>query len=151
MNASIQADPRSRTGTHTSASQIQAFWSLDALEGLTDTPSLNTDVACEFTHVWEEDFATALNNHRVAWKYKPRTFAVEWDEEGNFVDSFTPDFYLPFFNLFVQLVPRGHREAGPAARKVRLLRHHYPSTRIEFLRIDSSSDVQSFLRLTAKN
>jgi hypothetical protein len=144
MNASIQADPQSRTGTPNSASRTQAFWNLDALEGVADAPSLDTDAACEFAHAWEEDFANALNNHRVAWNYKPRTFAVEWDEEGNFVDSFTPDFYLPFFNLFVQLVPRGHRETGSAARKVRLLRQQYPSIRIEFLRIDTPSDVPSY-------
>ena len=148
MNASIQEDRHSRTG-HNSASQTQALWNLDDLEGL--KPTLNGDAAGEFTHAWEEEFATALNDHRVAWKYKPRTFAVEWDEEGNFVDSFTPDFYLPFFNLFVQLVPRGHLETGPAARKVRLLRWQYPSIRIEYLKIASPSDVQSFLRLTAKH
>src|SRR5262245_35926584 len=74
--------------------------------------------AIEFINIWDEEFARALDDNQIAWQYKPRTFAVEWDEEGNFLDSFTPDFYLPELNVFVALVVPGYGLSGDKARKV---------------------------------
>ena len=72
----------------------------------------------DFVYTWEEVFARTLDQHGILWQYKYRTFAVEWDDEGNFVDSFTPDFYLPLFDLYVELAVPNHHEAGAKARKV---------------------------------
>ena len=44
----------------------------------------------EFADDFEHEFARRLDERGIAWQYKPRTFAVEWDEDGNFIDSFTP-------------------------------------------------------------
>ena len=74
-----------------------------------------------------------LDSHQILWKYKHRTFAVEWDEAGNFVDCFTPDFYMPAFDLYVELVATGCDALGAKARKVRLLRQQHPDIRIELL------------------
>lgn len=95
----------------------------------------------EFAYCWEEQFARALDDHRVAWQYKPRTFAVEWDEEGNFVDSFTPDFYLPAFDVYVELFATDYRASGAKARKVRLLRGQHPEIRIELLNAASPFSI----------
>src|SRR5215471_18612229 len=66
----------------------------------------------DFAYSWEEAFAETLNQHGISWQYKPRTFAVEWDNEGNFVDSFTPDFYLPLIDLYVELIGPNRSEAS---------------------------------------
>ena len=94
---------------------------------------LNSDAPVDFVYSWEEAFARTLDQHGIFWQYKHRTFAVEWDDEGNFVDSFTPDFYLPLFDLYVELTVPNHHEAGAKARKVRLLRQQRPGLRIELL------------------
>ena len=101
----------------------------------------------EFAYSWEEEFAQTLDQHGILWQYKPRTFAVEWDDEGNFVDSFTPDFYIPLLDLYVELMGPHHPEAGTKARKVRLLRYQQPGLKIELLCGTPASVVQRvFLR-----
>jgi hypothetical protein len=90
----------------------------------------------EFAWSWEEEFVVMLDKYQVSWQYKPRTFAVEWDEEGNFVDCFTPGFYLPAFDLYVEVAATDYRAAGEKARKVHLLRQEHPEIRIEFRSAD---------------
>lgn len=110
-----------------------------ALHNLSQPDWLNTTAepyernAVEFAYCCEEEFARMLDQHQIPWRYKPRTFAVEWDEEGNFVDSFTPDFHLPALDLYVELVAPEYHGSAPKARKVRLLRQQYPEIRIELL------------------
>src|ERR1019366_10719240 len=48
-----------------------------------------------FAHQSEEIFATLLDFYRIAWEYEPRRFPMQWDRDGSFLESFTPDFYLP--------------------------------------------------------
>jgi hypothetical protein len=88
----------------------------------------------EFAGCREEEFARMLDENQISWRYKPRTFAVEWDEEGNFVDCFTPDFYLPSLDLYVEVTGADCRTSGEKARKVRLLRGQHPEIRIELCR-----------------
>ena len=92
--------------------------------------------AVEFDYCWEEEVAVMFDENQVSWQYKSRTFAVEWDEEGNFVDSFTPAFYLPAFDLYVEVAAPDNRACGARARKVRQLRQQHPEIRIEFRSAD---------------
>lgn len=85
----------------------------------------------EFLHPCETHFVQFLNSQQISWRYKTRTFAVEWDQEGNFVDCFTPDFYLPASDLYVALLAPDIRESGEKTRKVRLLRQAHPEVKIE--------------------
>lgn len=96
----------------------------------------------EFVDSSDEAFARALDEFGIEWRYKPRTFAVEWDDEGNFVDSFTPDFYLPANDLYIELVSADRARAAADARSVRLLRQNNPSVRIDLM------DAASFMRDT---
>jgi len=99
---------------------------------------LDAIASIEFACHFEEEFARTLNQHGIAWQYKTRTFAVEWDEDGNFVDSLTPSFFLPAQNLYLELVPHGGRRFVETARKVRLLQQQYPTIRIDLLCVDSN-------------
>src|SRR5450759_5603972 len=56
-----------------------------------------------FTHHSEQIFANLLDFYRIAWEYEPRNFPVQWDAEGRISESFTPDFYLPEFDLYIEL------------------------------------------------
>jgi hypoxanthine phosphoribosyltransferase len=39
----------------------------------------------------------------VAWEYEPRTFELAWDELGRPTRAFTPDFYLPDHDVYVEI------------------------------------------------
>ncbi|MDE0709246.1 MAG: hypothetical protein OXH89_02305 [bacterium] len=36
-------------------------------------------------------FARLLDFYRVRWEYEPRSFPIQWDDEGRPVKSLTPD------------------------------------------------------------
>ena len=87
----------------------------------------------EFVCASEREFARLLDAQDISWRYKPRTFAVEWDDEGNFVDCFTPDFYLSASETYIALIAAGCNESNQKLRSVNLLRRQHPEIRIEVL------------------
>jgi len=87
----------------------------------------------EFLYACEREFARQLDAQNISWHYKPRTFAVEWDDEGNFVDCFTPDFYLPASETYFALIAADCYESNQKIRSVNLLRRQHPEIRIEVL------------------
>src|ERR1041384_623177 len=98
------------------------------------TPTEST----EFAETFEQEFARTLDQRGIAWMYKPRTFAVEWDEDGNFIDSFTPSFFLPASDLYLEVVGPNCRSLGEQSRKAGLLRQQYPGTSIEVFNVAGS-------------
>jgi|GEM_PF-83645 len=84
-----------------------------------------------FSHPSEEIFANLLDFYRVAWEYEPRTFPIRWDNEGNVLESFTPDFYLPQFDLYVELTTMKQSLVTRKNRKIKLLRQIYPHINIQ--------------------
>jgi len=86
-----------------------------------------------FAHASEEEFARILDFYHIAWQYEPRTFAIEWDADGNATKSFTPDFYLPEHDLFIELTTLKQSLVTKKNRKVRLLRELYPDVNIKVL------------------
>ncbi|MGA9773008.1 MAG: hypothetical protein WBV94_28515 [Blastocatellia bacterium] len=99
----------------------------------------------EFAHPSEEEFARILDFYQIAWHYEPRTFAIEWDDEGNFVNGFTPDFYLPQHDIYIELTTLKQKLVTAKNRKVRLLRQHYPEVNIKLLyRSDYHKLIEKF-------
>lgn len=86
-----------------------------------------------FAHESEEEFARILDFYHIAWQYEPRTFAIEWDEAGNATKSFTPDFYLPEHNQYIELTTLKQSLVTKKNRKVRRLRELYPEVNIKIL------------------
>lgn len=84
-----------------------------------------------FSHPSEEIFANLLDFYRVAWEYEPRTFPLQWDRHGNVIESFTPDFYLPQFDLYVELTTMKQSLVRKKNRKIKLLRQIYPDVNIQ--------------------
>lgn len=87
-----------------------------------------------FAHPIEEEFARILDYYGVAWKYEPRTFILEEDEEGNVSEAFSPDFYLPQQDLYVELTTLRPSLITKKNRKVRRLRQRYPDVNILLLK-----------------
>jgi cytidylate kinase len=84
-----------------------------------------------FAHRSEEMFANLLNFYRIAWEYEPRSFPIHYDREGKVLEAFTPDFYLPEFDLYVELTTMKQSLVTKKNRKVRLLRELYPGLNIQ--------------------
>jgi cytidylate kinase len=87
----------------------------------------------EFAHPSEREFARVMDFYRIRWQYEPKTFPIEWDENQNVVKAFTPDFYLPDLDLFIELTTMKQSLVTKKNRKVRLLRELYPEVNIKIL------------------
>ena len=85
----------------------------------------------EFGHPSEEVFAHLLDFYRVTWEYEPRSFPLQWDKDGKVLEAFTPDFYLPEFDLYVEITTMKQANVTKKNRKVRLLRAIYPHVNIQ--------------------
>lgn len=86
-----------------------------------------------FAHPSEEEFAKILDFYRIKWQYEPRTFAVGWDVDGKVVESFTPDFYLPDYNLYIELTTLKQALVTKKNRKVRQLKKLYPEINVKVM------------------
>jgi hypothetical protein len=86
-----------------------------------------------FAHPSEEEFAKILDFYRISWQYEPRTFAVRWDNEGKVVESFTPDFYLPDYNVYIELTTLKQELVTKKNRKVRQLKRLYPKINVKVM------------------
>jgi cytidylate kinase len=84
-----------------------------------------------FAHQSEQIFANVLSFYRIAWEYEPRSFPIQWDAEGRVSEAFTPDFYLPEFDLYVELTTMKQSLVTRKNRKIRLLRELYPHLNIQ--------------------
>lgn len=107
-------------------------------------PPAGTRVApAQFAHESEAEFARILDFYGIAWIYEPRSFPLRWEGE-RIVEAFTPDFFLPDLNLYVELTTMRQRLATEKNRKVRLLRELYPEIQIRLI------NKKDYLRLLAK-
>ncbi|MRS12436.1 MAG: hypothetical protein EG823_05105 [Actinobacteria bacterium] len=86
-----------------------------------------------FAHPSERVAAQILDYYRIAWEYEPTTFPLEWDRQGNVLASFSPDFYLPEFDLYIELTTMSQKLVTKKNRKVRRLKELYPDVSIRVL------------------
>ena len=85
----------------------------------------------EFAHPSERVAAEILEFYHIRWEYEPNTFPIEWDSNGNVVASFSPDFYLPDLDLYIELTTMSQKLVTKKNRKVRRLKELYPDIRIK--------------------
>jgi hypothetical protein len=84
-----------------------------------------------FAHASEAELARILDYYQVRWEYEPRTFPILWNLQGEVVESFAPDFYLPELDLYVELTTLKQTLVRKKNRKLRRLRELYPMIRIK--------------------
>ena len=86
-----------------------------------------------FAHASEAELARILDFYMVRWEYEPRTFPILWNLDGQVVESFSPDFYLPDLDLWVELTTLRQSLVRRKNRKLRRMRELYPMIRIKLL------------------
>ena len=84
-----------------------------------------------FANDAELECAKILDYYGVPWEYEPRTFVLEEDEDGRVVEAFSPDFYLPEEDLYVEVTVMKQSLVTRKNRKLRKLRQRYPDVRIK--------------------
>lgn len=60
------------------------------------------------------------------WEYEPRAFAIAWDKENKPTQYFTPDFYLPDDDLYIEITTMNQKLVTKKNKKVRRLGELYP-------------------------
>lgn len=81
----------------------------------------------------EEEFAKILDMYELKWEYEPRTFPIKWDAEGNIIQAFSPDFYLPDFDTYIELTIMNQKYTSVKKKKVELLKKLYPGININIV------------------
>jgi hypoxanthine phosphoribosyltransferase len=86
----------------------------------------------EFAHPSEQEFARFLDYYRIRWQYEPVSFPIAW-EGARVAEMFTPDFYLPEHDLYIELTTMKQSLVTPKNRKLRLVRELYPELSVRLL------------------
>jgi hypothetical protein len=86
-----------------------------------------------FAHNSERQFAKLLDFYGITWEYEPRTFTLERDAEGRPMQAFTPDFYLPTYDLYIEITTLNQKLVTKKNRKARRLQELHPDVRVKVL------------------
>jgi hypothetical protein len=74
-----------------------------------------------------------LDFYAIVWEYEPRTFVLMRDRDGNPVQAFTPDFYLPSYDLYIEITTLNQKLVTKKNRKARLVQELYPDVTVRVL------------------
>lgn len=104
-----------------------------------------------FAHPSEAELASLLDRAGVRWEYEPTTFVLEHHPDGSLRSAFTPDFFLPEHDLYLELTVLRQELVTRKNRKARLLRERYPHVRLrmiyrrEWAELSGGADLRTVL------
>ncbi|MBK7179856.1 MAG: hypothetical protein IPH82_22205 [Chloroflexi bacterium] len=104
------------------------------MSNITPTPQ-------KFVHRIEKEFARILDYYGIRWQYEPTTFPLEWDENGGVTVAFSPDFYLPDEDRYVELTTVRPKLVTIKNRKIRRMNELYPEVNITLLKRSDLRDM----------
>jgi len=84
-----------------------------------------------FVNDAEFEYAKILDYHGIPWMYEPHTFVLEQTEDGRVTEAFTPDFYLPEQQLYLEVTVMKQSLVTRKNRKLRKMRELYPEVRVK--------------------
>jgi hypothetical protein len=93
-------------------------------------PGAPAAAPARFANESEAEFARVLDYYGIPWKYEPETFPVEWWPDGRVKSSFSPDFFLPEMDAYLELTTMKQSLVTKKNRKVRLFRQLYPEKKL---------------------
>jgi len=94
-----------------------------------------------FAHESEREVAVLLDEAGIPWMYEPHTFALE-EDDGTIVEGFTPDFYLPDADVYLECTTAKQSLTTRKNGKIRKLRG-----RGEVVAVHYRRDLQRLTRL----
>ncbi len=84
-----------------------------------------------FVNDAELEYAKILDYYGIPWMYEPRTFELEHDENGRVTEAFTPDFYLPEQDLYLEVTVMKQSLVTRKNRKLRKVKALHPEIKIK--------------------
>jgi hypoxanthine phosphoribosyltransferase len=84
-----------------------------------------------FANQAEFECARILDYYRIPWQYEPTSFVLARNEEGHVTEAFTPDFYLPEQDLYLEITVMKQSLVTRKNRKLRKIRELYPHIRVK--------------------
>ena len=106
---------------------------------LSNTESQPDPIA--FVHPIEAEFARILDYYGIEWEYEPHTFALTKDDDGKVTEAFSPDFYLPQQELYVELTTMRPKLITKKNRKIRRLQELYPHINVKLFKRSDLRDM----------
>lgn len=98
-----------------------------------------------FADAAELECARVFEFHGIPWDYEPRTFVLEANPDGSVIEAFTPDFYLPEQDLYLEVTTMKQSLVTRKNRKMRRLRALHPEIRIKlFYKRDVEALAQKY-------
>ena len=88
--------------------------------------------AVHFANDSEAEFARILDFYGIEWIYEPRSFPLE-NKNAPSSEMFTPDFYIPSLDLYVELTTMKQNLVTRKNSKLRRLKELYPEIKISLL------------------
>lgn len=84
-----------------------------------------------FVHNSEQQLARLFDFYGIRWEYEPHTFVLAVDDEGRTTEAFTPDFYLPDQDRYLEVTTLQQSLVTRKNRKVRRLREQHPGIDVQ--------------------
>jgi hypothetical protein len=84
-----------------------------------------------FAHASEAEMARILDFYRIRWEYEPHTFPILWNLDGAVIESFSPDFWLPDLDLYLEMTTLRQKLVRKKNRKLRRIHELYPDIRVK--------------------
>lgn len=103
--------------------------------------------APRFVNRSELECAKILDFYGIPWDYEPHSFVLERDEEGRVVSAFTPDFYLPEQDLYIEVTVMKQSLVTRKNRKIREVQRVYPGVRVKLFNRRDIERLAQRLRL----
>ena len=86
----------------------------------------------KFAHRSEKVFAEHLDLFNIKWIYEPNSFTLKWGS-GAIKMMFTPDFYLPDMNIYIEITTMDQKLITKKQRKIKLARKLYPMSTFKLI------------------
>jgi hypothetical protein len=124
--------PATRNTVEESSAASEPVASLDSVP--LEIPDFQAYCGCappQFQNEAELECAKILDYYEVPWDYEPRTFVLEQDEDGRITEAFSPDFFLPEQDLYLEVTVMKQSLVTRKNRKLRKLRERYPDVNVK--------------------
>jgi hypoxanthine phosphoribosyltransferase len=79
-----------------------------------------------FAHNAERQLARLLDFYAVRWEYEPHTFVLARGADGHPTSAFSPDFWLPDHDRYLEVTTLNQKLVTRKHRKLRRLRELHP-------------------------
>ena len=86
-----------------------------------------------FAHDSERQLARLLDFYGITWEYEPTLFVLAEDDKGRPTEAFRPDFYLPAYDLYIELTTLNQKLVTKKNRKIRRLKELRPDVEVRIL------------------